>query len=345
LNKYREDEWIDICRSLDYRDGKSFWSRFQQITGQKKHSNHHVSHQNQILNTPQEKASCFAQILQQIHQVPDDPHFDNRFFNKVTQNVTNFFKAAPNPPEYTLAVFLDIKRAFDKVWRDGLLQKFISLQANPLFIRMIKSFLENRTCSVQVRNQNSAPIQIHAGVPQRSALSPILYLVYCSDFPVSDTPRTKTRMFVDDTTLWTCSKNPEFAQKTIQRKLQSVERWTNSWRVKPNPLKSQSILMQDKNHHNTNSPISASTIYQSLNKKRFATSVSHSPTTAPSTQTSNKPSRNRANLLYHIRGRIHGCHSKPLNHTYKTFIRPIVDYRAPIYASLPQKNTQSNCSL
>jgi hypothetical protein len=134
-------------------------------------------------------------------------------------------------------------------------------------------------------------------------------------------------------------------RKTIQSKLQSVELWTNSWRVKPNPLKSQCILMQAQNHHNTNSPISASTIYQSLNKKRFATSVSHSPTTAPSTQTSNKPSRNRANLLYHIRGRIHGCHSKPLNHTYKTFIRPIVDYRAPIYASLPQKNTQSNCSL
>jgi hypothetical protein len=34
-----------------------------------------------------------------------------------------------NLKEYTLAVFLDIKRAFDKVWHDGLLQKFISLQA------------------------------------------------------------------------------------------------------------------------------------------------------------------------------------------------------------------------
>jgi hypothetical protein len=67
---------------------------------------------------------------------------------------------------------------------------------------MIKSFLENRTCNVQVNHQNSAPIHIHA------VLSPILYLVYCSDFPVSDTSRTKTRMFSDDTTLWTCSKKP-----------------------------------------------------------------------------------------------------------------------------------------
>jgi exonuclease III len=99
LNKYREDQWIDTCRSLDYRDGKSFWFRFQQITGQKKHSNHHLIHQNQTLSTPQDKANCFAQTLQEIHQVPDDPHFDNRFFNKVTQNVTNFFNIAPNPPD------------------------------------------------------------------------------------------------------------------------------------------------------------------------------------------------------------------------------------------------------
>jgi hypothetical protein len=100
LNKYREDQWIDTCRSLDYRDGKSFWSRFQQITGQKKHSNHHLIHQNhQTLSTPQDKANCFAQTLQEINQVPDDPHFDNRFFNKVTQNVTNFFNIAPNLPD------------------------------------------------------------------------------------------------------------------------------------------------------------------------------------------------------------------------------------------------------
>ncbi|KAJ3617815.1 hypothetical protein MTP99_006906 [Tenebrio molitor] len=47
-----------------------------------------------------------------------------------------------------------------------------------------------------------------------------------------------------------------------------------------------------------------------------------------------KKSRTRANLLYRIRGRIRGCHPKTLYHTYKSFIRPVIEYRAPIYATL-----------
>jgi hypothetical protein len=44
--------------------------------------------------------------------------------------------------------------------------------------------------------------------------------------------------------------------------------------------------------------------------------------------------RNRANLLYRIRGRIRGCDPKILYHTYKSFIRPVIEYRAPICATL-----------
>ncbi|CAH1382775.1 unnamed protein product [Tenebrio molitor] len=131
-------------------------------------------------------------------------------------------------------------------------------------------------------------------------------------------------MFADDTTLWTCSKNPEFAQKIIQRKLRSVERWANSWRVKPNPLKSQCILMsypgqkqpqrQFDNLHINNLPI------PKLKTIRYlGVAFSHNCSLHPDVQQTLKKTRNRANLLYHIRGRIHGCHPKTLNHTYKTY--------------------------
>jgi hypothetical protein len=77
-----------------------------------------------------------------------------------------------NLKEHTLAVFLDIERAFDRVWHDGLVQKLIKIPINPNFIQLIDSFLSNRTCSVKIQNIKSRPIALQAGVPQGSILSP-----------------------------------------------------------------------------------------------------------------------------------------------------------------------------
>jgi hypothetical protein len=93
-----------------------------------------------------------------------------------------------NLKEHTLAVFLDIERAFDRVWHNGLVQKLIQIPINSNFIQLIDSFLSNRTCNVKIQNMKSRLIALQAGVPQGSILSPLLYIVYCRDFPVTDAP-------------------------------------------------------------------------------------------------------------------------------------------------------------
>jgi hypothetical protein len=90
LNRFREEQWIDSCRLLDYRNGKKFWTQFQTLTGQKTTTVHHLVRNNAIINTPLEKANCFAETLEQIHQVPNDPHFDDAFFAQVIRSVNNF---------------------------------------------------------------------------------------------------------------------------------------------------------------------------------------------------------------------------------------------------------------
>ncbi|KAH0818642.1 hypothetical protein GEV33_004149 [Tenebrio molitor] len=98
LNRFREEQWIDSCRLLDYRNGKKFWTQFQTLTGQKTTTVHHLVRNNAIINTPLEKANCFAETLEQIHQVPNDPHFDDAFFAQVIRSVNNFRRNPPNHP-------------------------------------------------------------------------------------------------------------------------------------------------------------------------------------------------------------------------------------------------------
>jgi hypothetical protein len=99
LNRFREEQWIDSCRLLDYRNGKKFWTQFQTLTGQKTTTVHHLVRNNIIINTPLEKVNCFAETLEQFHQVPNDPHFDDAFFAQVIRSVNNFRR---NPPNHSL---------------------------------------------------------------------------------------------------------------------------------------------------------------------------------------------------------------------------------------------------
>jgi hypothetical protein len=98
LNRFRDEQWIDSCRLLDYRNGKKFWTQFQTLTGQKTIPVHHLVRNNAIINTPLEKANCFAETLEQIHQVPNDPHFDDAFFAQVIRSVNNFRRNPPTIP-------------------------------------------------------------------------------------------------------------------------------------------------------------------------------------------------------------------------------------------------------
>ena len=58
--------------------------------------------------------------------------------------------------EHTLAVFLDIHKAYDMVWKEGLLYKIHNMGISGNMFNFIKNFLTNRTMQVKVNNTLSA---------------------------------------------------------------------------------------------------------------------------------------------------------------------------------------------
>jgi hypothetical protein len=117
-----------------------------------------------------------------------------------THRIANKINEAIEAKQICSAAFLDISRAF-KVWHTGLIYKLrLSFPLN--YFILLKSYLTNRHFRVKVENEFSGLLPIHAGVPQGSVLSPLLYT---SDLPFS--PDTTTATLADDTAVLAIDPN------------------------------------------------------------------------------------------------------------------------------------------
>ena len=76
-----------------------------------------------------------------------------------------------------MAAFLDVAKAFDNVWHNGLRYKIFMLDLPTKMTRWLSDFLVGRVIQVNMNGFLSDQISPAAGVPQGSVLSPLLFLI------------------------------------------------------------------------------------------------------------------------------------------------------------------------
>ena len=88
------------------------------------------------------------------------------------------------PAKRTVAVQIDLSKAFDSVNHDILLQKLIATTVPHNVIRWLATFLKGREQSMIYNGLRSPFKHVHLGVPQGAVLSPTLFNFYVANFPV-----------------------------------------------------------------------------------------------------------------------------------------------------------------
>ena len=141
------------------------------------------------------------------------------------------------------AVFLDISKAFDRVWHRGLFVKSKSLGVDDQLLTWFESYLSNRKQRVVIEAECSDWQNIKAGVPQGSVLGPLLFLIYIND--TADNILTESFLFADDSLLL---EEVESAVESAARNqdLNLISSWADRWLVTINVDKTESMIFSAK---------------------------------------------------------------------------------------------------
>ena len=75
--------------------------------------------------------------------------------------IVNDIRRNYNKNKVTVMVLLDIEKAFNRIRIDGLIYKMISSAYPSIIVRLIYSYLSNRTLRVTVNNTKSLPTSIY----------------------------------------------------------------------------------------------------------------------------------------------------------------------------------------
>lgn len=134
---------------------------------------------------------------------------------------------------------LDVAKAFDTVWLQGLKYK-LSCQFDlpDTFRRLLCSYVDERTYAITHRGALSTDFRNRAGVPQGSALSPTLYIMFVNDVPGPRNRDVVTLQYADDITVLAAHRRLDRAREIIAEEAKRLDHHQLQWLTETNKQKS-----------------------------------------------------------------------------------------------------------
>jgi hypothetical protein len=186
----------------------------------------------------------------------------------------------------TLAVYIDLSKAYDTVSHDKLLHKLRhDFNFTPQTVTFFASYFRNRQQSTHTQHAQSTTQTITHGIPQGSTLSTTFFLLYINDI-IKTVPNSKVYTYADDTTLIISAQTQQELQTLAQSELSNLIRYFHTNNLVPNPTKTNySIFFPNKPEpiqltiqdtileQNTHAPLLGITVQDNLKYNQTITNI------------------------------------------------------------------------
>ena len=244
--------------------------------------------------------------------------------------------------KHTSAVFIDLQQAYDRVWRKGLLIKMRNMGIHGKMLQWIQAFLTNRTIQTTIDGATSSHLTLEEGLPQGSALSCTLFLIFINDLP--PLLNVSKALFADDLVIWVTEKYHILARAKLRKALNLLACYCNMWKLKINSQKtvysvfSRSHVVAAKN---LNLSIDGEPLQKVDNPCYLGVTLDRQMTMKPFLDSLKDKASKRLRLVKRLATTSWGADKMTLRQIYLGYIRSALEYAQPIQTAACESNTDN----
>ena len=245
-------------------------------------------------------------------------------------------RVAMSRRQHTVAVFFDLKKAYDTAWRHGILKQLYDFGMRGCLPIFVRNFMHERSISVRVGNSCSASYDLLEGLPQGSPLSCTCFLIAINKIADNLPIAVRSTLFVDDYTIYASGTLPHLIERQLQLALNRLSVWSQSCGLSFSP--SKTVAMHICRKQNCTKIVNTLTmngtpLLTKENHKFLGLTFDNSLTWRPHITNLKKSCHKTLDLLKHLSYKKWGADRTTLLRLYIMLLKPKLDYGCEAYGS------------
>ena len=157
---------------------------------------------------------------------------------------------------YTLALFLDLSKAFDSLEHSVLLNKLSRYGVRGKTNEWFASYLQNRKMRVKCNVTSTGNLEysqyqtVNYGIPQGSCLGPLIFIIFTNDLN-NQLMNTASLLFADDTTIYMSHRHLKYLKWCVEEDMKRLITWFKANKLTLNLGKTVCVLFQRNGQRQT----------------------------------------------------------------------------------------------
>lgn len=259
--------------------------------------------------------------------------------------LANSIKQAKTQRNITIAVFLDIKSAYDCVYHEAIRSAMKSSGLGGRMYAWISDYLTDRCIYMSADSGDTPLYRVTRGVPQGGVLSPTLFNITMMGIEKCLPQSVEISLYADDICIWSAGRNRRVLRARLQRAINSIAAFLGTRGLDISASKCAAIAFTKRDVSNYGLTIAGCTIPYVPHHKFLGVTFDKSLTWSKHVRYIKDKLASFVNIFRMLSSNAGGCNVQSLLRLYDVMCVGLLRYSLPVLLPLSKGNARALQSM